>query len=78
MLYPFFDSTYILIIFGIAVSMIASGFVKRTFNTYNQVKSQNGYTATDAARFILEQSGIHDVRISTSAEILTDHLRLAR
>ena len=31
MLYPFFDSTYILIILGIVVSMIASGFVKRTF-----------------------------------------------
>ena len=73
MLYPFFDSTYILIIFGIAVSMIASGFVKRTFNTYNQVKSQNGYTATDAARFILEQSGIHDVRIERVRGDLTDH-----
>lgn len=73
MLYPFFDSTYILIIFGIAVSMIASGFVKRTFNTYNQVKSQNGYTATDAALFILEQSGIHDVRIERIRGDLTDH-----
>ncbi|MFZ2847567.1 MAG: zinc metallopeptidase, partial [Trichococcus flocculiformis] len=73
MLYPFFDSTYILIIFGIAVSMIASGFVKRTFNTYNQVKSQNGYTATDAARVILEQSGIHEVRIERVRGDLTDH-----
>ena len=73
MLYPFFDSTYILIIFGIAVSMIASGFVKRTFNTYNQVKSQNGYTATDTAHFILEQSGIHDVKIERVRGDLTDH-----
>ena len=73
MLYPFFDSTYILIILGIVVSMIASGFVKRTFNTYNQVKSQNGYTATDAARFILEQSGIHDVQIERVRGDLTDH-----
>lgn len=73
MLYPFFDSTYILIIIGIVISMIASGFVKRTFNKYSEVESKKGFTATDAARYILEGAGIHDVRIERVRGDLTDH-----
>lgn len=73
MLYPFFDSTYILIIFGHRGFHDCFGIRQTYLNTYNQVKSQNGYTATDAARFILEQSGIHDVRIRRVRGDLTDH-----
>jgi len=73
MIYPFFDRTYVLIIIGFVISMIASGFVKKTFNKYSQVESKKGFTGTEAARYILEGAGIHDVRVEHVSGDLTDH-----
>lgn len=72
-LYPIIDSTYILIIIGLVISLVAQAFVKSTFSKYSEVRSRKGYTATDAAHYILEQSGITDVRVERIAGNLTDH-----
>lgn len=74
MFYPFFwDSTYILIVIGLVISLLAQGYVRRTFGKYSQVQSRSGYTATEAAVYILERAGIHDVRVERIRGDLTDH-----
>lgn len=73
---PFFyyyDPTYILVILGFIFAMIASGGVQRTFNKYSKIKSYRGYTGADAARKILDDNGLYDVRIEHINGNLSDH-----
>ena len=72
---PFFyyDSTYILVIIGAIISMIASAKVKSTYAKYGKVRSHSGMTATDAARMILDNAGLRHVRIERVSGDLTDH-----
>lgn len=69
----FFDWTYILIIIGLAIAGFASANVNRTFAKYSKYQNRNGYTGTQVAEYILQQSGIHDVRVERIAGNLTDH-----
>lgn len=72
---PFFyyDSTYILVLIGAIISMIASARVKSTYAKYGKVRSHSGMTATDAARMILDNAGLRHVRIERVSGDLTDH-----
>lgn len=69
----YWDSTYILVIIGAIISMIASWNVKRTFNNYSQVSNSQGFTAEGIAQRILNSAGINDVRIERISGNLTDH-----
>lgn len=71
--YAFFDPTYALVIIGILISVAASGYVKSTFNKYDQVKSKNNVTGTQAAQYILEKENIHDVGVQQISGDLTDN-----
>ncbi|WP_048000825.1 zinc metallopeptidase [Lactiplantibacillus herbarum] len=73
MFYSFFDPTYILVIIGLVISMAASGYVNRTFRHYDAYRSQSGTSGTDAAQFILNQSGISDVGVQKISGDLTDN-----
>ena len=74
MLYPFyFDSTYILVIIGVILSLAASAKVRSTFAKYSKVRSLSGMTGADAAQRILERSGIYDVKIEHVHGQLNDH-----
>lgn len=73
MFYSFFDPTYLLVIIGLIISMAASGYVNRTFRHYDAYRNQSGTTGTDAARFILSQSGINDVGVQKISGDLTDN-----
>ncbi|WMX74844.1 zinc metallopeptidase [Lactiplantibacillus plantarum] len=53
--------------------MAASGYVNRTFRHYDAYRSQSGTAGTDAARFILSQSGINDVGVQKISGDLTDN-----
>ncbi len=71
---PFmFDGTYFLIIIGLVISLAAQAYVKSTFSKFSEVASRKGYTATQAAHYILDQSGIRDVRVERVRGDLTDH-----
>lgn len=73
-MYPYyFDSTYILIIIGVVISLIAQAKVKSTFNSYSKVFARNGMTAAQAAEHILHVNGIYDVGIEHVSGELTDH-----
>ncbi len=72
---PFFywDPTYILILIGLAISGIASSYVKKTYTTYSKVRSQRGQTATEVCRDILDTAGLQNVKIEPIRGNLTDH-----
>jgi hypothetical protein len=71
--YRYFDWTYLLVIGGLLLSMIASANVKGTFNRYSRVRSMCGLTGAMAAQRVLQLSGINDVRIEHVSGELTDH-----
>ena len=68
-----FDWTYLLIIAGLVLSMIASATVKSTFNKYSAMRSMSGMTGAMAAQRVLQYAGITDVRIERVSGSLTDH-----
>lgn len=69
----FFDPTFILVIAGLVISMIASAHVNSTFRRYDEVRSASGITGAQAAQAILDGAGITDVRIQQVAGNLTDN-----
>ncbi len=68
-----FDPTYLLVIIGAVICMIASARVKSTFNKYSQYRSMSGMTGAQAAERILHAAGIYDVSIQHVSGNLTDH-----
>ncbi|MFV0496557.1 MAG: zinc metallopeptidase [Candidatus Fimivivens sp.] len=69
-----FDSYYfILVIPAILFSLWAQSQVKGTFARYQKVRSDSGYTGADVARRILDDNGLHHVRIEHINGALTDH-----
>jgi len=71
--YPYFDPTYILVLIGVVISLLASAKVRSTFSKYSRVRSRAGLTGAQAAERILQSSGIYDVRIERVSGSLTDH-----
>ena len=69
----FYDATYILVIIGAVISMIASANVNRTFKKYSKVGNNRCLTAEMVAQMILDSAGITDVRIERIRGSLTDH-----
>lgn len=68
-----FDWTYLLVLAGLALSMIASANVNGTFSKYSRVRAMCGMTGAMAAQRVLQLSGITDVRIEHISGKLTDH-----
>ena len=69
----YFDPTYILVVIGAVLSIIASARVNSTFNKYARVRSMSGMTGAQTAEAILRSKGIHDVRVEHIRGNLTDH-----
>ncbi len=69
----YFDPTWILIIVGAVICMIASARVKSTFAKYSKVMSRTGMTGAEAARRLLDSQGIYGVQVMSVAGDLTDH-----
>ena len=70
-----FDMNYLLIVLipGLIMSGLASLMVKSAFNKYSQVGTRRGYTGAQAAQIMMENAGIHDVRIVATNGFLSDH-----
>lgn len=69
----YYDPTYILVIIGLAITLIASANVNRSFNKYDKVHSRRGLTGAEAARRILDANGLQNIRIERVSGNLTDH-----
>ena len=48
----YFDPTYLLVLIGVVLCMIASARVKTTYKKYEKVGSRSGYTADQVAYMI--------------------------
>ncbi|MDD5853637.1 MAG: zinc metallopeptidase [Lachnospiraceae bacterium] len=69
----YFDPTYILVLIGALISMVASINVNSTYRRFSTVMSMRGVRAEEAAQRILHDAGIYDVRIERIRGELTDH-----
>lgn len=69
----YWDPTYVLVLIGVVLSLLASARVKSTFNKYSQMRNSRGMTGAQAAEQVLHGAGIYDVRIERVAGNLTDH-----
>ena len=69
----YFDPTYILVLIGAVLSIIASARVNSTFSKYARVRSMSGMTGAQTAEAILRSRGIYDVRVEHIRGNLTDH-----
>lgn len=67
------DPTYILILAGVVLSMLASLKVKSTFSRYSAVRSASGMTGEQVAHRILSYAGISDVTVTHISGQLNDH-----
>lgn len=75
MLYPYFyfDPTYVLVLIGVIICMVASAKMNSTFSKYSRVRSRSGLTGREAAEMVLQSMGIYDVRVERVSGNLTDH-----
>lgn len=68
------DPTYLLVILGLIIGMIAQAGVQSAYKKYSQVRSSAGFTGAEAARRILDQNGLYDVPIEMArGGSLSDH-----
>ena len=72
-MYYYWDPTYILVLIGAVICLVASARVKTTFNKYSKYRSMSGMTGAQAAERILRAAGINDVRIRQVSGSLTDN-----
>ncbi len=71
--YYYWDPTYILVVIGAVICMIASARVKGTFNKYSRLRSMSGMNGAQVAQRVLQAAGIYDVQVRHVSGSLTDH-----
>lgn len=71
--YYYWDPTYILVVIGAVICMIASARVKGTFNKYSQLRSMSGMNGAQVAQRVLQAACIYDVQVRHVSGSLTDH-----
>ncbi|HZW83669.1 MAG TPA: zinc metallopeptidase [Candidatus Deferrimicrobium sp.] len=73
MIFPFYDSTMIILIPAIILSLYAQFKVSNTFKRFSKIRSAGGYTGAQVARRLLDQNGLFDVQVEMVEGRLTDH-----
>ena len=68
-----YDGTYILVVIGAVITLIAQFFVNSSYNKYKQRSNNSGITGRKVARKILDANGLADVKVMEVAGTLTDH-----
>lgn len=71
--YFFYDPTMIFILIGLAISGIASTYVRNTYSKYADTRNNRGFTAWEVSRSILDNSGLRNVVLDRVPGDLTDH-----
>lgn len=74
MLFGLFDPLYLMLVLpAMGLALFAQWKVKSTIKKWSQVSTRRGQTGADVARAILQQRGIHDVRVEEVQGFLSDH-----
>lgn len=69
----YIDPTYILVIIGVIITMVASSKMNNTYSKYAKVQSSAGMNGAQVAKRILEANGIYGVVVQEISGDLTDH-----
>ena len=69
----YYDPTYVMVLIGVVICMLASANVNRTFQKYSRIRSHSGMTGREAAERLLHANGIYDVTVQRVAGNLADH-----
>ncbi len=69
----YFDSTIILLIPAMIFAVYAQSKVKSAYRKFSGVRNMRGLTGAQAARMILDNNGLRDVRIEMIGGTLSDH-----
>ena len=69
----FYSTSYILVIIGAIICLIASARVKSAYKKYEKVRSACGMTGAQVAEYILRRNGVTGVTVQHVAGELTDH-----
>lgn len=67
------DPTYLLVIIGFFITLLAQAKLKSTVAKYRRVGTSSGLRGCDVAVSILRAAGIHDVQVVPIGGSLTDH-----
>lgn len=74
MIYPFYlDRTFLLVIIGIIISMIAQSNIQRKFSKYSAVKTSKNITGLEVAKYILNTNSYNDIKIKRISGSLSDY-----
>ena len=68
-----YDWTYILVIIGAGITLIAQFLINNRYNKYKNVRSSYNVTGRDVARKILDANGLNNIDVLEVAGNLTDH-----
>lgn len=71
--YYYFDPTYVLVLIGVVICLIASANVNSVMKKYSKVGNSTGLTGGEAARRILNNEGLYDVQVECLSEDSGDH-----
>ena len=69
----YFDWTYLLVLAGAVLCMLASAHVNTTMNKYHRVRNMSGITGAECARRILDSEGLYYVQIECLSSNQGDH-----
>ncbi len=69
----YWDPTYILVLIGLAISLLASWAVNSSMRKYHQVPNTTGITGAECARRILDNEGLYYVQVEDLGSREGDH-----
>lgn len=67
------DPTYILVLIGLVITLIAQWLVNSNYNKYKKIQNNTKFTGRDVARKILDANGLMNVSVNEVSGSLTDH-----
>lgn len=73
-MYPFyFDRTYILVLIGMIISMMAQANIQKKFSKYSSVKTQKNISGRDVANYIIDTNSYNDIKVKRTRGSLSDY-----
>ncbi len=72
-MFPIFDSTIIILIPAIILSIYAQFAIRSAYSKWSKVRSSLGMTGAQVAQRLLQQNGIYDVDVEEVGGTLSDH-----
>lgn len=73
MFYYGYDETYILVLIGFVITLIAQIFVSNSYKKYKKINTKSGLQGFEVARRILDMNGLNNVEIVETKGELSDH-----